>query len=187
MWKALEPCLRLASLFLANSHTSRWYVLLGPHEQALKTNGFDRWDTLLFGRYEEVMDGIPNEFKGQLLRLKPNLDRATLDYDQHQKQFQELLKHYQIEYHLISGWTNASTGLPNNPRRGSWKHATTKEPLSPMSNRIEVYISYELLEPLLRSDLTAAERKIDTFRFMVTLLHECCVSCLSKWLNKLNG
>lgn len=38
-----------------------------------------------------------------------------------------------------------------------------------------VTMSYELLESLLRDDLTPAERYLDQFRFVATLLHELAV------------
>jgi hypothetical protein len=44
------------------------------------------------------------------------------------------------------------------------------------NKRIEIIFSYGGLEPRLRDDFRQTERKLDTFRVTVTLLHEFCVS-----------
>lgn len=46
-------------------------------------------------------------------------------------------------------------------------------------DNVAIFIAIEYVEPLLKTDVTAAERKLDIFRLAVTLLHELCVSNLS--------
>lgn len=47
---------------------------------------------------------------------------------------------------------------------------------NPFDGTCRVDLSLEALEPLLRNDLTPAERLLDTFRVAAILLHEVCVS-----------
>jgi hypothetical protein len=76
----------------------------------------------------------------------------------------------QVDIQFQSGHTKHRNGLPS---KGFTDGRTVPKRLN--GGRVRLQISYELVEPLLRSDLTSAERAVDTFRLACTLLHESAV------------
>jgi len=74
-----------------------------------------------------------------------------------------------ISFDLKSGLCSSKTGLA---RKGSGFEMGSCLP----SDEESVIISIEILIPLLRTDLTQAERRLDHIRIAITVLHELCVS-----------
>lgn len=89
-----------------------------------------------------------------------------------QQKFEEAAK--RIKFHLTSGWCN-TIGLPGTGKDGAFTHAMTMPLECDPSKEIVIDVGYEMLESLLRTDLTPAERALDTFHIACTLLHELAV------------
>jgi len=66
------------------------------------------------------------------------------------------------------------SGLPQS-RGGSWGVTRRLEYLEEDQGPVQVSLAISLIESLLRTDLTSAERAVDTFRLAATLLHETAV------------
>lgn len=158
VWNALEPCLRLASRFMSSAYTLSW------------------WQAFIEGEYQPIdPTRLPARDQGitGLETFSHTGDPFDINFSARLENF---LRNYNISYHLINGWDDPWTGLD----RGNWMCAlTTPIFLDRKRDRIEIYVSYEMLEPLLRTDLTIAESSIDRFRFVATLMHEVTVVFLS--------
>jgi hypothetical protein len=75
-----------------------------------------------------------------------------------------------ISFDLKSGLCSSKTGLA---RKGSGFEMGS---CLPSDEESVITISIEILIPLLRTDLTQAERRLDHIRIAITVLHELCVS-----------
>ena len=134
-----------------------------------------RLDALLLGDKEIIPpDKIPSEqrFIGKDFKLFKLRDPWVV---QEQAQ-REKVKTYiislakNLRLNLTSGRTWPQNGLPCNIT------ALGKTRNNPFwFDQTRVDISIEMVEPLLRTDLTSAERAVDTFRLASTILHETTV------------
>ncbi|KAL2061555.1 hypothetical protein VTL71DRAFT_6932 [Oculimacula yallundae] len=151
VWEALEPAIRLATMFIIGGTAWSW------------------WDTILAGEYTQIpVSEYPKEYdheaKGMRYRISPRAsievyrDRRNLD-----QVFIDLAK--EVIFHLSSGEIHPSTGT----KRG---YHATGETLFQDSDKTIVYFSFESLEPLLNNQITAAERMACHFRNATILLHE---------------
>jgi hypothetical protein len=85
-----------------------------------------------------------------------------------------------IKFRLFSGYTNFNTGCTIDE---NWHYADTIMEIWHAASPVGVVrsnIALELLQPLLRDDLTRAERILAQFRFAATLIHETAVSLLPR-------
>ncbi|KUJ09625.1 uncharacterized protein LY89DRAFT_787913 [Mollisia scopiformis] len=146
VWAVVKPCLQMASMMLMNEYEYGWL------------------DALFRGRLEKFAKD-----KGkQLLRLHPRTGlemRTDSAADEIQKFFERKISK-KIDLRIDSGYS-VMTGMPivTNPLSG----VTYERPLDP---GIHVSLSLEMFEPLLRTDLTDAERLGNTWNVAKTLVHE---------------
>lgn len=84
-----------------------------------------------------------------------------------------------IIFTLSSGHNDFDTGLPLGPGRFMYGCSYMGKP--GVFPKARVIISFELLEALMRTDLTPAERAIENYRLANTMIHETAVSAL--WLH----
>lgn len=109
-----------------------------------------------------------------MLRLVPPQSRWSLDQDKIQDTLLQFTRNSNIEFHLVSGHADTTTGKAS-PASGFCLGVTQNYFVK---DRIIIYISYEPLISLMRTDLTAAEQKLNVFRFTMTLLHELAVGLI---------
>ncbi|KAG4027309.1 hypothetical protein MFRU_031g00570 [Monilinia fructicola] len=150
VWRMLKPCLRLATLMLHHECKYSWL------------------DALLNGRSEAV----PNSPKG--LKLQRFFSRRHGERINHcspeiiERTIQDLTSRVVLGFH--SGYEDVATGLP---RSRTSRNAITRN--HTVYDRIEVLISIELAQPLLRIDLTDAEKMGNRLRVATTLVHEFAI------------
>jgi len=75
-------------------------------------------------------------------------------------------------FYIKDGWAKDMNGYPD---LKGFCYGTTRRLEYLVTAPIQVSIASMLVEPLLRNDLTDAERATDTFRLMATILHETAV------------
>ena len=154
---------------MSNCHTLTWYNY--PFNcQNISSNEHNRWDALFNGDYEFIEEDIPVEWRsGQLLGFKPS---SSLRPDAARLQHDIMKVSGKINFELYSGWTKPNTGLATKLPDGECGYGRTSLDMTGGTN---VFIGFELLEALMRDDLTSAERKLDVYRVTSVLLHEICV------------
>ncbi|KAJ8059426.1 hypothetical protein OCU04_012370 [Sclerotinia nivalis] len=125
-------------------------------------------DALLNGRYEDV----PNSPKG--MKLQRFFSRTHGERIHHSfARPLEILIHdltSKVMFGFHSGYEDVATGLP---RSRTSRNAITRN--HTVYDRIEVLISTELVQPLLRDDLTDAEKMGNRLRIGTTLVHEFAI------------
>jgi hypothetical protein len=75
-------------------------------------------------------------------------------------------------FYIKDGWARDMSGYPD---LEGFCYGTARRLEYLVTGPVQVSIATVLIEPLLRSDLTDAERATDTFRLMATILHETAV------------
>lgn len=129
---------------------------------------YNRWEALFNGEYEFIEDNIPDMWKGgKLLRFQPSYGPLR---DEQQLQRDILDISDKIGLSLHSGLTYEGSGCPL--EAGEFTFGVT---VRDRAGEIRIYIALEILECLMRDELTPAERKLEIFRVAVTLLHETAV------------
>jgi hypothetical protein len=153
-------------------------------KQALTSNSvnmeYHRFDALLEGEWDVIPDdNLPPEFqhRGEYERWRSFKPRAPETAFQARRSVQERFARVadHVEFHFISIRGGTDSGVVSD-------YAAYARGIMfgighyPSRATAVISISYELFEPLLRTDLTAAERAVQTFIFALTLFHETCVS-----------
>jgi hypothetical protein len=96
--------------------------------------------------------------------------------DQERRRAQDKLRALasNVDFFLVSGLNDPRNGLPSDPRGfmcGLTMHNDERK-----TGHTIVNIALEMVETLLRTDLTSAERMIGVFKLATTILHESIVS-----------
>jgi len=80
-------------------------------------------------------------------------------------------------FHIRDAMAADTSGLPDPMDRGQAALGTARKMsyIADDQGWVWVGLSFSLIEPLMRTDLTSAERAVDTFRLASTLLHETAV------------
>jgi hypothetical protein len=134
-----------------------------------------RLDALILGKREVIpQDEIPaertwigKEFERFRLRNPPVVSDEA-QRERVQTYISSLARN--IRFILISGRTWPQTGLPAPEILLGKTRGNTI-----IFEHTKVYVAIETVEPLLRTDLTPAERAVDTFRLASIILHETVV------------
>lgn len=147
VWNILEPSLRLASLFLTNASYYSW------------------WDALFNGTYKDIPTyRIPDSHLHETFlsfHQRPyhirNTPEAISDM-----QIRLLTASERIRFRLFSGYTNCNTNIPV---KEIFHYGETNVELWEGNVRelVRVNVAIEVLQPLLRGDLTDAERYVHLF------------------------
>lgn len=87
-----------------------------------------------------------------------------------------------VEFHFVTSHTNTESGMPLG-RTSREKLTKDRGHYVARRDMIVVLVQWELLEPLLRTDLTAAERAVQDHLFAVHLLRETCVRQNNKFID----
>lgn len=137
VWEILQPALKLASQLLTNASSWPW------------------WDALFNGTYEPVERGRvpPDKADMTLLRFRARHMRL---HDPRQLQWQILEIGDDIMFGFCSGYTNTYNQLPREGRRDKYVYGTMEPKI--YEDYTKVWISVEILQPLLRTDLKESER-----------------------------
>jgi hypothetical protein len=145
----LEPCLRLASMFIDNFHIWSWCVLLPSYSLSFGANS-GRWDTWLFGELTDVEEE-PYEGTGKWLRRVHQREPETIfaEGNAMREAFLRLSKNLHLD--IADGHTLPSDGLPITEVPGGWAGLTM---FDYQLDRETVYLDYKMLKPLLMHDLT---------------------------------
>ncbi|RDW66984.1 hypothetical protein BP5796_09733 [Coleophoma crateriformis] len=156
VWKALEPCLKLASLLLENAHSWSW------------------WDALLrVNAHTPIPDvELPEKNRNDgktWKRFAPQPGWIT--YDPQMKAYMQTLfvdVADRIRFCFISGTCDPNTCLPSE----GFSSGFTEYASFGRKNGAKMSLAVEILAPLLDGSPTDAERMIDRLRVVNTLLHE---------------
>lgn len=115
-----------------------------------------------------------NTYQKFLLRdpIKPGNWAAQNRIDEKLKQIVKSTR-----FVIRDGIAADTSGLPDPQDRGQVVLGSARrfEYIEDHQGWVWVGISFSLIEPLMRTDLTSAERAVDTFRLAATLLHETAV------------
>ena len=79
-----------------------------------------------------------------------------------------------VDFFLVSGKNDPRNGLPSDPQ--GFMCGVTMHNDERRSSHTIVNIAFEMVDTLLRTDLTSAERMVEVFKLATTLLHESTVS-----------
>ncbi|RDW62041.1 hypothetical protein BP6252_11474 [Coleophoma cylindrospora] len=156
VWKALEPCLKLASLLLENAHSWPW------------------WDALfrVYAHTPIPAAELPEKNRNDGKDWKSFAPQpGWITYDPHMKAYmQNLFAEVadRIRFYLVGGGCDANTCLPTEGFSfGFTEYATFNN-----KSAAKMSLAVEILAPLLDGRPTDAERMIDRLRVVNTLLHE---------------
>lgn len=131
-----------------------------------------RFRALVYGDFAAIEEGIPDIWRGKLVHFSPRTIGPTEDKMEEEETFQRIYDEglQNITFELCSGSVDQTTGM-HRPR--FWM-GLTEGPNVIRGPRIN--LAFELLIPLLRNDLTIAERRTDLTAVAIVLIHEICVS-----------
>ncbi|ESZ91772.1 hypothetical protein SBOR_7842 [Sclerotinia borealis F-4128] len=149
VWNLLKPCLQLATLMLHNECKYSWL------------------DALLNVNYDDVPNS-PEGMKLQRFFSRTHEERTKQLPQTLEKLIQDLTN--VVIFGFNSGYEDVETGLPS--LRTS-RNAITGD--HSMYDRIKVLISTEMAQPLLRDDLTDAEKMGNRLRIATTFVHEFAI------------
>ncbi|KAL2074475.1 hypothetical protein VTL71DRAFT_8253 [Oculimacula yallundae] len=162
VWDAILPAVRMASLFLSSSHFWPW------------------WDALIAGEHKKIPSVyVPEPYKNSTylnFKLRDPVVAGSPEEQAHiQTFFRSICKHVDLSFGsgraVHGGMAKARLIPPEMFRDGKHAYGTTGS-ISRYFDTVRVSLAFELAEPLLRDDLTSAERAVDLFRFAATLVHE---------------
>ncbi|KAM0152810.1 hypothetical protein ACHAPG_007473 [Botrytis cinerea] len=150
VWTLLKPCLQLATMMLHNECKYSWL------------------DALLNGSYEDVPESIEG-IKLQRFFSRTHSERTSRSSPRIlENSIQNMTSKVVFGFH--SGYEEVTTGLP---RSRTSRNAITRN--HTIFDRIEVLVSTEMAQPLLRDDLTDAEKMGNRLRIATTLVHEFAI------------
>lgn len=120
----------------------------------------NRWDALFNGSYNRVkLFRIPPEYRHMALLTfharSPNIQASEQARNQLTNDILEI--HEDIRFGFFSGYTNPLTHLPRSRDKIN-KYIFGSTNTVPFEDHTKVWIAVELLQPLLRHDLTDSER-----------------------------
>lgn len=168
VWEILEPCLQLATRLIYNAHMHPW------------------WDALISKDWQQLDDAeltedhVKDLAQGKFYRFRRRPAFEASSPNQPKADFVELfaMMNTHLKLGLMSSAADPRTGLPNDSP-GSYSTSTnygmTLPPYS-VTKDITMLLSYQLLEPLFRNDLTDAEKLLSRFEVASTIYHEFAVS-----------
>lgn len=142
---------------------------------------FDRWDALFDLRNHSMIgqEEIPPDARGRTYKRfrtrSPVLSQSPAERIKIQKKFERMAG--KIQFELTSGWLDYNSHLPPKADKGSgFRHGITETTMCDDGRLYaRVYLSFESLEPLLRSNHTDAERMVDRWRIVSVIMHESTV------------
>ncbi|KAM0126583.1 hypothetical protein ACHAP3_009244 [Botrytis cinerea] len=147
VWTLLKPCLQLATMMLHNECKYSWL------------------DALLNGTYEDVPESIKG-IKLQRFFSRTHSEKISRSSPRIlENSIQNMTSKVVFGFH--SGYEEVTTGLP---RSRTSRNAITRN--HTIFDRFEVLVSTEMAQPLLRNDLTDAEKMGNRLRIATTLVHE---------------
>lgn len=147
----LEPVLRLASTIISNAHTWPWFAC--PIKTTIRAND-NRWDALIAGKFEDMpadeLEPRSRHLKCQrFFRRLPYIANTQKAKDAVQKIFREASE--TIEFHIASGVVDYESGKVNGGFVSGETYSRTSQ------GKTKLFISFELLEPLLNTKITQRE------------------------------
>lgn len=174
----LVPVLQLASYIISHSYMFGWWV----HVQYV----FDHtlisasWDAIFFGKIDDVpKNELPIAFQNRRFARLYRRNRDECYSEQGQKQLQDafLQAAGDVDWFFQAGRSTCFSGLPVLGPNAGGAYGLTDDGIigSP-----KVFITFELLEPMLSANLNKSEIALDIFRAANTLLHELAV-CHTCW------
>lgn len=118
---------------------------------------------------------LPDKWKGRgLTWLNP--PQTLPDFASYHAALMQ--RKYDIDFDFYSGCSNPLTGMAD---PAGFTNGITRVSVDAFDGTIQgdstILLAYETYVPFLRTDLTAADRKLDYFRAAVILVHETCVRC----------
>ncbi|PMD36571.1 hypothetical protein L207DRAFT_586273 [Hyaloscypha variabilis F] len=155
VWATLQPALRLATLFLTSSYGWTWWdaFYAGTWTEIAQEEkrglGGDQFDDLILARFR-ARSGVDIE-AAKARKQQQMTDAANM-----------------ITLAFRSGRNSIYGGLPDTTQTG-FMHGTT---VLRTTDHAEIFIAFELLEPLMSMNLTPAERGVETLRIATVILHE---------------
>lgn len=152
VWNVLRPCIQMASIMLTRAAYLPWWDAL-----------FNATRTTLIPIDPRRMD--PKDAGKILFSFHAKYPCTVSELDI-QKKLLQAARH--IKFKLTSGYTQNYTGTVTSDTWGNG--VTDDDPVIP--NLFWACISLEELQPLLRPDLTDAEKQIVIFRCATTIVHE---------------
>jgi hypothetical protein len=167
------PALKVISLYLTDGPLLGWYVkYLGRYAVCLLISV--RIDGLLFGQLEPIPRGqIPDEqdfHNRKFYRIR--LRRLEVIKAQRGRVLEKLIEVAKnVELGLVSGFNDTMTGMPES------SGITLGKTFFNMTwyDKTKIFVAIEMVEPLLRTDLTVAEHAVETFRLASIITHEIAV------------
>lgn len=141
----------------------------------MRTDFDFRLDGLLFGPREPIpRSEIPNrgEFASQQYqRFRARRLSVVQSQEERNKVQDKLLSVAKnVEWSFMSGYNQPLNGLPN-----SMVYLGVTQPQPMWYEKTSIIIAIEMVESLIRMDLTTAERAIETFRLASVMCHEIAV------------
>jgi hypothetical protein len=176
VWNAIVPAIKLVSLFLTNAHVSPWFVKqLDMRPECMRADFDFRLDGLLFGRREQIQRSeIPKDEQyaskiyQRFIARPPSVVQHQKERDKVQDKLLSVAKN--VEWSLMSGHNQPLNGLPSDM---VYLGITRPQPM--WYEKTSIIIAIEMVESLIRTDLTKAERAIETFRLASVISHEIAV------------
>jgi hypothetical protein len=174
VWATLQPALRLATLFLTSSYGWTWYFEC-PVVYFIVAN-YIRWDAFYAGTWTEIAQeekrGLGgDQFDDLILARFRARSGVDIEAAKARKQQQMTDAANMITLAFRSGRNSIYGGLPDTTQTG-FMHGTT---VLRTTDHAEIFIAFELLEPLMSMNLTPAERAVETLRIATVILHETAV------------
>ncbi|KAF4619030.1 hypothetical protein G7Y89_g14816 [Cudoniella acicularis] len=161
-WMAALPR-HLAPFTLGLGRPGYWDVDMESNA-AITKSGY--WDTLRFGKYDKIQPAdLPLGFAAaDLYRCQGRAAHETNSEEaikSHQALWRSMA--HKVNFRLKSSFVEPDTGLVSN----KIVYACTEGPAG-----LSVWLSYELLEPLMNPNLCIGDRLIQQSQIAITLLHE---------------
>ncbi|KAL2063401.1 hypothetical protein VTL71DRAFT_5206 [Oculimacula yallundae] len=169
IWMHLEPCVKLACQILCRVHSLPWFdALITENYESIPPNRFQPEDILA-----SSMADLQRQFKKFRPRTQNERARGPDSREKLRTLISEVLLP-KLKLGFMSDGVNPNTGPSVSPSEATFYGVT----LLSNNSDICIYLSCDLLTPLMRQDLTSSERLLQTFQVAVTLVHEFMVSCL---------
>jgi hypothetical protein len=165
VWEILRSPLQLASRLLVDASYWPWYVnLLVLPETGTNRKITCRWDALFNGEYKPIensrkpIDRV-KQFLLSFHQRGPALRNDPEALEELQRQILEASE--KIRFGLHSGYARGDTGMPYDLKQDHIHYGeTVPASIYPYT---KVWLGVEILQPLLRRDLTDAERYVQYF------------------------
>ncbi|EKD18320.1 hypothetical protein MBM_03313 [Drepanopeziza brunnea f. sp. 'multigermtubi' MB_m1] len=163
VWKAIYPSLQIATRVLASVHLLAWFAaLLAPGKTKIPIERIHRGDFFdpAFVELDNMWSFTPKVPFDEALQ---SLTRQRLD---------RILENLMGSGELTFGFKHQSIDPWNNIP--AWEFSQIGVTQLFNSRTVSIFLGYNLAEPLLRNDLSDAERMGCEWNFASVLLHEIC-------------